>query len=38
MTMIAAVAMATRRTVGRLEAVVMLVGYVVFLSLLAIRP
>jgi cation:H+ antiporter len=36
-TLIAAVAMATRRTVGRVEALVMLVGYVVFLSLLALR-
>ncbi len=36
-TLIAAVAMATRRTVGRIEAVVMLLGYVVFLSLLAAR-
>lgn len=37
MTLIAAVEMATRRTVGRIEAVVMLVGYVVFLSLLGLR-
>ncbi len=37
MTLIAAVAMATRRTVGRVEAVVMLLGYVGFLSLLALR-
>ncbi|MDQ3341794.1 MAG: calcium/sodium antiporter [Myxococcota bacterium] len=37
MTLIAAVAMATRRTVGRLEAIIMLLGYVVFLSLLALR-
>lgn len=37
MTLIAAVAMATRRTVGRLEAIVMLLGYVLFLSLLALR-
>ena len=37
MTLIAAIAMATRRTVGRLEAIVMLLGYVVFLSLLALR-
>lgn len=37
MTLIAAVAMATRRTVGRVEALVMLLGYVVFLSLLALR-
>ena len=37
MTLIAAAAMATRRTVGRLEAIVMLLGYVVFLSLLALR-
>jgi cation:H+ antiporter len=37
MTLIASVSMATRRTVGRAEALVMLVGYVVFLSLLALR-
>ncbi|HEY5922185.1 MAG TPA: calcium/sodium antiporter [Kofleriaceae bacterium] len=37
MTLLAAAAMATRRTVGRLEAIVMLLGYVVFLSLLALR-
>ncbi|HEU4610616.1 MAG TPA: calcium/sodium antiporter [Kofleriaceae bacterium] len=37
MTALAALAMATRRTVGRVEAVVLLLGYVVFLSLLAIR-
>jgi cation:H+ antiporter len=37
MTLLAAVAMATRRTVGRLEAIVMLLGYVLFLSLLALR-
>ncbi len=37
MTLLAAVSMATRRTVGRVEAVVMLVGYTVFLSLLALR-
>jgi cation:H+ antiporter len=37
MTAIAAIAMASRRTVGRLEAVVMLVGYVVFLSLVALQ-
>jgi cation:H+ antiporter len=37
MTVIAAVAMATRRTVGRSEAIVMLLGYVVFLCLLALR-
>jgi cation:H+ antiporter len=37
MTLIATVAMATRRTVGRVEAIVMLLGYVVFLSLLALR-
>jgi len=37
MTLIAGIAMATRRTVGRLEAIVMLVGYVVFLSALALR-
>ena len=37
MTTIAAVAMATRRTIGRLEAIGMLLGYVVFLSLLALR-
>jgi cation:H+ antiporter len=36
-TLLATLAMATRRTVGRVEAIVMLVGYVVFLSLLAIR-
>jgi cation:H+ antiporter len=36
-TLIAAVAMATRRTVGRFEAVVMLLGYILFLSLLALR-
>ncbi len=32
-----AIAMATRRAVGRLEAIVMLLGYVVFLSVLALR-
>jgi len=37
MTLVAAIAMATRRTVGRLEAIVLLLGYVVFLSLLALR-
>ncbi len=37
MTVIAGVAMGTRRTVGRLEAVTMLLGYIVFLSLLALR-
>jgi cation:H+ antiporter len=37
MTVIAAVSMATRRTVGRFEALVMLLGYVVFLSVLALR-
>ncbi len=37
MTALAALAMVTRRTVGRVEAVVLLLGYVVFLSLLAIR-
>jgi cation:H+ antiporter len=37
MTVIASVTMATRRTVGRLEAVVMLLGYVAFLSALALR-
>jgi cation:H+ antiporter len=37
MTLLAAIAMATRRTVGRVEAIVMLLGYVVFLSLLALR-
>lgn len=37
MTLIATVAMATRRTVGRLEATVMLLGYVGFLSALALR-
>jgi cation:H+ antiporter len=37
MTLIATVAMATRRTVGRLEAIVMLLGYVAFLSALALR-
>lgn len=37
MTVIATVAMATRRTVGRLEATVMLLGYVTFLSALALR-
>ena len=37
MTLLAAVAMATRRTVGRVEAVALLLGYVVFLSLLALR-
>jgi cation:H+ antiporter len=37
MTLIAAVAMATRRTVGRIEAIVMLIGYVIFLSLLGLR-
>jgi len=37
MTLIAAVAMATRRTVGRVEAIVMLLGYIVFLSVLALR-
>jgi cation:H+ antiporter len=37
MTLIATVAMATRRTVGRLEAMVMLLGYVAFLSALALR-
>lgn len=37
MTLIAAVSMATRRTIGRVEALVMLVGYVVFLCLLALR-
>jgi len=37
MTLIATVAMATRRTVGRLEATVMLLGYVAFLSALALR-
>lgn len=37
MTAFAALAMATRRTVGRVEAVVLLVGYAVFLSLLGIR-
>jgi cation:H+ antiporter len=37
MTLIAAVAMTTRRTVGRLEATVMLLGYVAFLSALALR-
>jgi cation:H+ antiporter len=36
-TVIAAAAMATRRTVGRVEALVMLLGYVVFLSVLALR-
>lgn len=37
MTLIATVAMATRRTVGRLEATVMLLGYIAFLSALALR-
>lgn len=37
MTVIAGVAMATRRTVGRLEAIAMLLGYLVFLSLLALE-
>jgi cation:H+ antiporter len=37
MTLIATVAMATRRTVGRLEATVMLLGYVAFLSALALH-
>jgi cation:H+ antiporter len=37
MTLIATVAMATRRTVGRLEATVMLLGYVAFLSAVALR-
>jgi cation:H+ antiporter len=37
MTLIATVAMATRRTVGRLEATVMLLGYVAFLTALALR-
>jgi cation:H+ antiporter len=37
MTLIATVAMGTRRTVGRLEAMVMLFGYVAFLSALALR-
>jgi cation:H+ antiporter len=37
MTALAAAAMATRRTVGRIEALVMLLGYVAFLSLLALR-
>jgi cation:H+ antiporter len=36
-TALAAAAMATRRTVGRIEALVMLLGYIVFLSLLALR-
>lgn len=37
MTAIVAIAMTTRRRIGRIEAVVMLLGYVVFLSLLALR-
>jgi cation:H+ antiporter len=37
MTLIAMVGLATRRTVGRLEAMVMLLGYVGFLSALALR-
>ena len=37
MTALSAGAMATRRTVGRIEALVMLLGYVVFLSLLTLR-
>jgi cation:H+ antiporter len=37
MTLIACAAMASRRTVGRVEAIIMLLGYVVFLSLLALR-
>lgn len=37
MTVIAAVSMATRRTVGRLEAIVMLLGYIAFLSVLAMQ-
>lgn len=37
MTVLAMVAMASRRTVGRVEAVALLLGYVVFLSLLALR-
>jgi cation:H+ antiporter len=37
MTALSAGAMATRRTVGRIEALAMLLGYVVFLSLLTLR-
>lgn len=37
LTLIAASSMATRRTVGRLEAIVMLLGYIAFLTLLALR-
>ncbi|MBA3394363.1 MAG: calcium/sodium antiporter [Deltaproteobacteria bacterium] len=37
MTLLATIAMATRRTIGRTEAVALLLGYVVFLSLLALR-
>jgi cation:H+ antiporter len=37
MTLIATVGMATRRTVGRLEALTMLLGYVAFLTALALR-
>jgi cation:H+ antiporter len=37
MTLLAAISMATRRTVGRVEAIVLLLGYITFLSLLALR-
>jgi cation:H+ antiporter len=37
MTVLAAITMATRRIVGRLEAVVLLLGYIVFLSMLALQ-
>lgn len=37
MTVVAAIAMATRRTIGRLEAIVLLLGYVAFLTALAVR-